>query len=195
MVSSYSLSNYNLANIYHLSVHGIGEMEEYLHPLLTSAIDGVNGQLHASVALSRWQEPGTDLTGKRVGLRTGQYALEKRYLSCYCRQSNQDPSVVPPVAQSLIPTELSRILPPTYQTEIYYYYTCHYCSHSRCSYCSAVNQLNRFRTCGSCKMSLYLLEYMLLQRQWSYVGVCFHNIALNLCGLFVPFNAKVCVPL
>jgi hypothetical protein len=57
-------------------------------PFLTSALDGVSGQLHAPVALPRWNRHCTHLTGGWVDLRAGLDAMEKRK-PWTCRESNR----------------------------------------------------------------------------------------------------------
>jgi hypothetical protein len=63
-----------------------GELELQLHAFLTSALDGVSGQLHASVALL----PKTPYhsTGGWVGSTTGLEKLLRPYL-----ESNHDSSI------------------------------------------------------------------------------------------------------
>jgi hypothetical protein len=61
----------------------------------------VSGQPHASTALLPEKASYTHWTGGCVDHRAGLESVEKRQISCCCRESNPGSSVVQPTAQSL----------------------------------------------------------------------------------------------
>jgi hypothetical protein len=72
---------------------GIGEVEVWFHSFLTSAIDGVKGQLHAPAALLSDKESPWQLNW-RVSARdwVGLNAFEKKSISYPYRESKRDSS-------------------------------------------------------------------------------------------------------
>jgi hypothetical protein len=52
----------------------------------------VSGQIYAPTALTPGKDPGIYWIGDWVGSRTGLDVLEKRRISCPCRDSNPGPS-------------------------------------------------------------------------------------------------------
>jgi hypothetical protein len=86
-----------------------GERRYSSYSFMTSALDGVSGQLHAPAALCpRERTPSTHCTGGWVGLRAGLDTEVRGKILCPCRESNPDR----PVVQSVIRlNELPRLLP------------------------------------------------------------------------------------
>jgi hypothetical protein len=66
----------------------IKEQEIELHAYVTSALDGVSGQLHGPAALPQGR---AHWIGDWVGLTPALDAEEKRKIPCLCSQSNPIP--------------------------------------------------------------------------------------------------------
>ena len=67
-------------------------MEVYLRKVLTSALDMGSGQPHAPPLYPRGKRPRYPLNRRLVGPRAGMDVLEKRKVSCPCRDFNLGPS-------------------------------------------------------------------------------------------------------
>lgn len=76
-----------------VSVHATKACEEvkvWLHSVLTLALDGVNDQLHACVALPLGMEPPVSNEQVDVWSPLLVWTLYREHKSCSCRDSNHD---------------------------------------------------------------------------------------------------------